>query len=81
MSIKYTNILDKVEDDGVELQSYYGKYLADSYDDALKRAQDMDFAGGVREDGKEFGMMFSSKKEFNEIIKNKKYPLAIVPII
>jgi len=80
MSIKYNNILDTVEDDGVKLQSYYGKYLASSYDEALEKAKAMDFTGGIREDGNEYGKLFNSKEEFDEEINGKEYPLAVVPM-
>lgn len=81
MSIKYNNILDTVEDEGVKVQSYYGKYLVNSYEEALERAKAMDFVGGVREEGKEHAMMFSSQEEFEEEIKGKVYPVAIVPLV
>ncbi|GEM_PF-6320271 len=80
MSIKYNDILETVEDEGVKLQSYYGKYLVNSYKEALERAESMDFTGGVREDGKEYGMLFNSKEEFDDEVKGKDYPLAIVPM-
>ncbi len=81
MSIKYTNILDIVEDQGVQVPSYYGKYLVESYDEALERAKAMDFCGGVRVEGKEHAMMFSSKEEFDKEVESKQYPLAIVPLV
>ncbi len=81
MSIKYTNILETVEDDGIKLSSYYGKYLVGSYEDALKRAKEYDFTAGIRVDGVEKGDLFNSKEEFEELIKNKVYPVAIVPIV
>ncbi len=81
MSIKYNNIADIVEDDGVKVSSYYAKYLATSYEDALARAKGMGFIGGVREDGKEYGMLFNSREEFDELIRGKEYPVAIVPMV
>ena len=81
MSIKYTNILDIVEDDGIKLPSYYGKYLVNSYDEALKRAKEYDFIAGIRVDGVEKGDLFNNKEEFEELIKDKVYPVAIVPVV
>ncbi len=81
MSIKYNNILDVIEDEGVKVPSYYGKYLVNSYDEAIARAKSMDFAGGVREDGREHGKLFNSKEEFEQEVAGKSYPLAIVPLV
>ncbi len=81
MSIKYTHILDTVEDEGVQVPSYYGKYLVESYDEALERAKAMDFCGGVRVEGKEHAIMFASEEEFEKELEGKEYPLAIVPLV
>jgi hypothetical protein len=81
MSIKYTHILETVEDEGVQVPSYYGKYLVQSYDEALERARAMDFVGGVRVDGKEHAIMFNSKDELDTELNGKEYPLAIVPLV
>ena len=81
MSIKYTHILETVEDEGVQVPSYYCKYLAQSYDEALERAKTMDFIGGVRVDGNEHAMMFNSKEELDTELEGKEYPLAIVPLV
>ncbi|MCD5384348.1 MAG: hypothetical protein LRZ97_00335 [Candidatus Pacebacteria bacterium] len=81
MSIKYNNILDTVEDEGVQIPSYYGKYLVQSYDEAFEHAKAMDFCGGVRVDGKEHAMMFNNKEEFDKEVEGKQYPLAIVPLV
>lgn len=81
MSIKYTNILETVEDDGVKLSSYYGKYLVSSYDEALVKAREYDFMAGVRRDGIEKSDLFNNKEEFEDVIKGKTYPVAIVPLV
>jgi hypothetical protein len=75
-------IHDELEIDGVKITSFYGKYAVASYDEALARAQEYDFIAGIRTDEKaEYGMLFNSKEEFDELIKEKVYPLAIVPMI
>jgi len=81
MSIKYTHILDTIEDEGVKLPSYYGKYLVNSYDEALKKAKEAGFMAGIRIEGVEKGSLFNNKEEFEELIKDKEYPVAIVPIV
>ncbi len=80
MSIKYINILETVEDDGIKLSSYYGKYLVNSYDEALIKAKEYGFAAGVRVDGVEKSDLFINKEEFEDIVKDKDYPIAIVPV-
>ncbi len=81
MSIKYTNILNTVEDQGVKIPSYYGKYLVNSYDEALTKAQASGFMAGIRVDGVEKADLFNTKEEFDELIKDAKYPVAIVPLL
>ena len=81
MSIKYTHILETVEDDGVHVPSYYGKYLAYSYEDALQRAEKTGFLGGIRVDGVEKADLFSNKEEFELHMKDKAFPVAIVPLV
>lgn len=81
MSIKYTHIIDAVEDEGVQIPSYYGKYLAASYDEALIKAKEADFMAGIRVEGIEKGDLFNNKEEFEDLIKNVEYPVAIVPIV
>ena len=81
MSIKYNNILDTVEDEGVKLPSYYGKFLVNNKEEALERGKTMDFTGGVRVEGKELAIMFNSKEELEKELEGKEYPLAIVPLV
>ena len=81
MSIKYTHILDEIEDDGVSVLSYYGKYLVNSYDEALEKAKESGYMAGIRVEGVEKGSLFNSKEEFEELIKKVVYPVAIVPLV
>jgi len=81
MSIKYTHILDTVEDQGAQVPSYYGKYLVNSYGEALVKAQETGFMAGIRVEGIEKGDLFNNKDEFEELIKEVKYPVAIVPLV
>ena len=81
MSVKYTQILETVEDGGTQVPSYYGKYLVHSYEEALAKAKEYDFTAGVRVDGVEKGDLFNTKEEFEEVIQGKAYPVAIVPLV
>ena len=81
MSIKYTHILDTVEDQGAQVPSYYGKYLVNSYNEALVKAQEAGFMAGIRIEGTEKGDLFNNKEEFEDLIKSVEYPVAIVPVI
>jgi len=81
MSIKYTNILNTVEDEGMKVPSYYGKYLVRSYEEALVKAQASGFMAGIRVEGVEKADLFNNKEEFEELIKSAEYPVAIVPVL
>ncbi len=81
MSIKYTDILKTIDADGIKVSSYYGKYLVNSYDEALQKARESGFMAGIRVDGVEKGELFNSREEFEILIKKVKYPCAIVPLL
>ena len=75
-------INDVIEEDGVKVQSFYGKYAVFSYKEALQKAKESGFLAGIRTDeNADYGMLFNNKEEFDELIEGKEYPLAIVPLI
>ena len=56
--------------------------MVSSYNEALQKAKESGFMAGIRIDEKaDYGMLFNNKKEFDELIADKEYPLAIVPLI
>ena len=76
------NLTEFVEDNGIKIKTFYGKYMVSSYDEALKKAKDSGFMAGIRIDEKaDYGMLFNNKEEFDELIEGKEYPLAIVPLL
>ncbi len=81
MSNKTTDTFKSIEHEGVSISSYYGRYVANSYDQAYEMAKSMNFLGGIRIDGVEKSDMFTSENEFEELIRKVKYPVAIVPIL
>ncbi len=81
MSIKYTHIIETVEDEGMQVPSYYGKYLVRSYGEALVKAKESGFMAGIRVEGVEKGDLFNNKEEFEDLIKKAEYPVAIVPMV
>lgn len=71
---------DTVEEEGVPVSSYWDKYKVDSYDEALKRAEVMDFCGGIKTSYTDKGDLFNSLEEFDELAKYASYPVIVLPM-
>lgn len=70
---------DTIEQDGVQVASYWDKYKVSSYDEALKRAQELDFWGGLKTTYGDKGELFASREEFDALAKHATYPLIVLP--
>jgi hypothetical protein len=78
--MKKIDFLGSFVEDGTEVLSYYGKHVVNSLKEARNQASELHFLGAIRIEGVEKADLFVSEDEFETLIKDKEFPLAIIPL-